>query len=47
MLWSMFENLGNGRPLKRGTDLVVELPVLPRPGKRSVLRQDPLAIEGK
>ena len=36
-------NLGNGRPVKQGTDLVVELPVLLKFGKRSVHVQDPSA----
>jgi adenylate cyclase len=34
-------NLGNGRPVKQGTDLIVELPVLLKFGKRSVHLQDP------
>jgi adenylate cyclase len=36
-------SLGNGRPVKQGTEVVIELPVLLRFGKRSVQLQDPSA----
>ena len=34
-------NLGNGRPVKPGTEVMVELPVLLKFGKRSVRLEDP------